>query len=103
MILLASFLSAAMLGPPLPVLRAAAVPVACLSSEEIHGAITAHEAIPPMQAHRHARDAAPGEILRIRLCREEGILLYQVTVLKRDGHVARVTIDASSGKVSGIR
>ena len=93
----------ALVGPALPVLPADSVPPVCLSADETHGAVNAQEAVPPAEAHRQARAAAPGDILRLRLCREEGVLLYQVTVLKRDGRVARVTIEAVSGKVSAVR
>jgi uncharacterized membrane protein YkoI len=47
---------------------------------------------------------APGELVRIRLCRGEGeVLYYEVTSVKRDGRVQRVTIDATSGKVAAVR
>ena len=61
------------------------------------------KAIQPAQASRHARQAAPGEVVRIRLCRQGDDYVYVVTTLKRDGRVARVTLEGQSGKVGTIR
>jgi uncharacterized membrane protein YkoI len=60
--------------------------------------------VDPARALDIARKAVPGsEVLRAALCREPDILLYQFIVLKTDGRVVRVTIDARSGKVVAIR
>lgn len=103
MIVAASLFVAALAGPALPVARIDSVQNGCLTAEEMHGAVNANEAVAPALAHRHAREAAQGDILRMRLCREDGVLMYQITVLKRDGRVSRVTIEAVSGKVSAVR
>jgi uncharacterized membrane protein YkoI len=36
------------------------------------------------------------------LCRNGDTLIYQVLMLRKDGKVVSVTIDASSGKVVGV-
>lgn len=41
--------------------------------------------------------------MRIRLCRQGEDFVYVVTTLKRDGKVARVTLEGKSGKVAAIR
>ena len=70
---------------PMPVIRVDdATPISCLSSEE-------------------TRHAAPGEVVRIRLCRQGEDFVYVVTTLKRDGRVARVTLEGQSGKIATIR
>jgi uncharacterized membrane protein YkoI len=94
---------AALAAQPVPILLADSSANGCLSQDEVHGAVNAGEAIAPAMASRHAREAAPGDLVRMRLCREDGILRYLITVLKRDGRVARVTVEANSGKVSQIR
>jgi uncharacterized membrane protein YkoI len=81
----------------------AAAPIACLSADETREAVTAGQVMQPALASRHARDAAPGEVVRISLCRQGESFVYVVTTLKRDGRVARVTLDGHSGKVSDIR
>lgn len=103
MIVAASLFVATLTGPALPVARIDSAPNACLTADEMHSAVNANEAVAPALAHRRAREAAQGDILRMRLCREDGVLMYLVTVLKRDGRVARVTIEAVSGKVAAVR
>jgi hypothetical protein len=78
-------------------------PIACLSAEETREAVLDGKVMQPAAASRHAREAAPGEVVRIRLCRQGEDFIYVVTTLKRDGRVARVTLDGHSGKVADIR
>ncbi len=75
----------------------------CLSGPDMREAISAQHAVQPDIALRNARAAAPGEVVRMRLCRDDDVLIYHVTTVKRDGRVQRVTIEASSGKVTDIR
>lgn len=87
-----------------PVITAdTAPPISCLSASETRDAVSEGKVMQPAAASRHARDAAPGEVVRIRLCRLGDDYVYVVTTLKRDGRVARVTLDAHSGKVADIR
>ncbi len=78
-------------------------PISCLSAEETREAVSDGKVMQPAAASRHAREAAPGEVVRIRLCRLGDDYVYVVTTLKRDGRVARVTLDGHSGKVADIR
>ena len=78
-------------------------PISCLSASETRDAVSDGRVMQPAAASRHAREAAPGEVLRIRLCRLGEDYVYVVTTLKRDGRVARVTLDGHSGKVADIR
>jgi uncharacterized membrane protein YkoI len=103
MFVAAALFAVALSTPALPVVRTDSLPNACLSADEMHDAVNASDAVQPTVAHRRAREAEAGDILRMRLCREDGVLHYHVTILKRDGRVARVTIEASSGKVSAVR
>jgi uncharacterized membrane protein YkoI len=43
----------------------------------------------------------PGEVVRARLCQRPDRLIYLLTVLARDGKVARAVVDASNGAVIG--
>jgi uncharacterized membrane protein YkoI len=80
-----------------------AQPISCLSQQETREVVSGGKVMQPAAALRHARDAAPGEVLRIRLCRQGEDLIYVVTTMKRDGRVARVTLDGHSGAVADIR
>ena len=43
----------------------------------------------------------PGTLVRARLCRGNDGLVYVLTVLARDGKVARLTVDAVKGTLVG--
>ena len=76
----------------------------CLSPGATSAAVSAHEVVDPAQAVDLARKAVPGsEVLRAALCREPEILVYQFMLLKADGRLVRVTMDAPSGKIISIR
>jgi uncharacterized membrane protein YkoI len=95
----------AVLATPLPIVQIddQTTPISCLSAEEMREAVSDGRVIEPIQASRRARSAAPGEVLRIRLCRSGENYVYVITTLKRDGRVARVTLEGQSGKVATIR
>ena len=52
-------------------------------------------------AIRVARSRMPGTVVRARLCRNGDSLVYVLTVLARDGKVARLTVDAVKGTLVG--
>ena len=97
-------LALALLATPLPIIRIdSPEPISCLSADEMRDAVAEGRVMQPAQASLHARHAAPGEVVRIRLCRQGEDYVYVVTTLKRDGRVARVTLEGQSGKVATIR
>lgn len=71
----------------------------CLSAAEQRTAITEGKAVPLAAARRAARQKMPGELVRARLCWQKEHLIYLLTVLARDGKVARVAVDAKNGAV----
>ena len=72
---------------------------ACLSKAEQRAAVAEHRAIPLAQAikslHTHGRRA---ELVRARLCRHGGRLVYVLTLLARSGKVTSATVDAANGE-----
>jgi len=86
---------------------AAADEQGCLSKDEQRAAITNGQAVTLATAIRAARVSVRGrtgkEVVKARLCREEGALRYVLTVLSKDGKVTRTSVDASSGKVVDAR
>lgn len=104
MMLVETTLALTLLAQPLPIVMVdSQEPISCLSADETRDVVSEGRVIQPAQASRHARNAAPGEVLRIRLCRQGEDFVYVVTTLKRDGRVARVTLEGQSGKVAAIR
>lgn len=79
----------------------------CLTQSEQRAAIATGQAVTLATAIRAARVSVRGrtgkEVVKARLCREEGALRYVLTVLAKDGKVTRTSVDASSGKVVDAR
>lgn len=87
-------------GPPHP---GAAAVRACLSQKERRAANESGKVVPLAAAMRAAKTRMPGTLVRARLCRGNDGLVYVLTVLARDGKVARLTVDAVKGTVIGKR
>ena len=76
---------------------AAAAERKCLTKEQQRAAIQSGKAVGLAVAVRAVKRR--GEVVRARLCEGGKGLVYMLTVLSRDGKVAHVTVDASSGLV----
>jgi uncharacterized membrane protein YkoI len=72
---------------------------ACLDQRERRA--EAGKFITLVAAMRTARTRMPGTVVRARLCRGPDGLVYVLTVLARDGKVARITVDAVKGTLVG--
>ncbi|WP_299562032.1 PepSY domain-containing protein [Enterovirga sp.] len=74
--------------------------LSCLSSGDAAEAVTSRRVVRPVQAISTAMRAVPdSDVLRAVLCRDPQALVYRITVLRRDGRMMRVTVDAPSGNV----
>jgi len=90
-------------GPAKPP-HAAAVPArACLDQKERRAANESGKVIHLAAAMRSAKKRMPGTVVRARLCHGKDGLVYVLTLLARDGKVARLTIDAAKGTLVGNR
>ena len=87
--------------PPHP--DAAAVSHACLDQKERKAVEESGKVIHLAAAMRTARKRAPGTLVQARLCNGKDGLVYVLTVLDRDGKVARLTVDAVKGTLLGQR
>lgn len=76
---------------------------ACLSQKERKAANESGKIIHLATAIRSVKRRMPGAVVRARLCRGKDGLVYVLTVLARDGKVARLTVDAVKGTVVGNR
>jgi uncharacterized membrane protein YkoI len=56
-----------------------------------------------VKAVNAARAAAAGEVIDSRLCGSPGNYRYVITLLGQDGKVMRVSVDAQSGAVLGMK
>jgi uncharacterized membrane protein YkoI len=81
--------------------RAAEVAHDCLDQKERRAEIESGRVVQLDVALRAARSKMPGILVRARLCRGNDGLVYMLTVLARDGKVARLTVDAVKGTLVG--
>jgi uncharacterized membrane protein YkoI len=76
----------------------------CLSKDQQRSAVGSGKAVALAKAIRASKRRSPGEVVRARLCQEDGgSLVYVLTVLSRNGKVTRTVIDAADGAVAGDR
>jgi uncharacterized membrane protein YkoI len=80
-----------------------AVTHACLDQKERKAVEESGKVIPLTTAMRAARKRASGTLVQARLCHGSEGLVYVLTVLARDGKVARLTVDAVKGTLVGQR
>jgi len=87
--------------------RAAELAHNCLDQKERRAEIESGRVVRLDTAMRAARSKMPGTVVRARLCRgNDGLgrgndgLVYVLTVLARDGKVARLTVDAAKGTLA---
>ena len=82
----------------------AAAGYVCLDQKERRAEAESGRLVRLAAAMRAAKSRMPGTVVRARLCHgpDDG-LVYVLTVLARDGKVARITVDAANGTLVGER
>jgi uncharacterized membrane protein YkoI len=74
----------------------------CLSSKEARSAVEKGHAVSLSKMVKRIQKATGGEILPTpQLCDNGGQLVYLVKVLRPDGSVETLTVDAASGNIAG--
>ena len=96
-----ALLAAASLFAGSPVQAAQPAKRLCLSPAETLEAVGAGSLVEPRRTLREAAENARAEALGARLCRWDDDLVYEITLLRQDGRVLFVYVDASSGKAVG--
>jgi uncharacterized membrane protein YkoI len=72
---------------------------ACMNSSDSREAVSEHKLLDPLAAVRTAQSTVHAELLSSKLCQWGEEFVYEVTMLKRDGHVVRVFMNAKDGKI----
>lgn len=81
-----------------PQTRRDGLPVlACVSSAETRDLFVTNKLVQPFRVMREAASAAQAEAIDIQLCRAQGSLVYDVTLLDRDGRVVHRLVSAANG------
>lgn len=75
----------------------AAAAAACLTQQEQRAAIRAGTVVRPGMVRRNV----PGELLNLKLCDRGGRLVYLATVMRANGTIRTMVIDAASGAPIG--
>ena len=73
----------------------------CLDQKERRAEVESGRVVRLDTALRAVRSKMPGTLVRARLCRGNDGLVYVLTVLARDGKVARLIVDAVKGSPVG--
>jgi uncharacterized membrane protein YkoI len=73
----------------------------CLDQKERRAEVESGRVVRLDTALRAVRSKMAGTLVRARLCRGNDGLVYVLTVLARDGKVARLTVDAVKGSLVG--
>jgi uncharacterized membrane protein YkoI len=81
--------------------RAAELAHVCLDQKERRAEVESGRLVRLDTALRAVRSKMPGTLVRARLCHGNDGLVYVLTVLARDGKVARLTVDAVKGSLVG--
>ncbi len=86
--------------PPAPpaAASAAAGERSCLNAADTRSAVARHGLVDPLAALRAAARKAQADPLRSRLCRSGDGFVYEMVLLRRDGKVLRVSVDAANGQ-----
>jgi hypothetical protein len=75
----------------------------CLDQKERRAETASGTVIRLAAAIQAAKNRMPGSVVRARLCHGQDGLVYVLTVLARDGKVARIVVDATKGTLVGGR
>ena len=75
----------------------------CLDQKERRAETASGTVIRLAAAIQAAKNRTPGSVVRARLCHGQDGLVYVLTVLARDGKVARIVVDATKGTLVGGR
>ncbi|MBV8848105.1 MAG: hypothetical protein JOZ16_00815 [Methylobacteriaceae bacterium] len=79
-------------------LAAQLAPLQCLSTDETREEIASARLVQPLLVMRRAAGDLHAEAVDGRLCRWNNELIYEISLLRRDGHIVRVLFNAANGK-----
>ncbi len=71
----------------------------CLSPGETRDTMQAQKLVQPYRAIMEASRGGNGESIAIKLCRLNALMVYQVTMLRHDGRLVYMLVDASNGSL----
>ncbi len=75
----------------------------CFSTAETREKILAHGLFEPFHVMRSAASRSQAKAIGVKLCRWSEELVYEMSLLRRDGHAIHVFIDAKTGQAVGSK
>ena len=75
----------------------------CLSEAETRLAVEQRKMIPPVRAVEAAQKVDAGESVSMRLCHDDATMIYDIAILRPDGRLVHVLIDAGTGGLAAPR
>lgn len=72
---------------------------ACFSTAQTREKIGLHKLAEPFRVMKNAATHFQAEAIGVKLCRWGEELIYEISLLRRDGHVIHAFVNASSGQV----
>jgi uncharacterized membrane protein YkoI len=73
----------------------------CFSTTETREKILVHNLFEPFHVMRSAASRSQAEAIGVKLCRWSEELVYEMSLLRRDGRVIRVFVNAKTGLAIG--
>lgn len=73
----------------------------CFSTAETREKILAHGLFEPFRVMRSAANRSQADAIGVKLCRWSEELVYEMSLLRRDGRVIHVFVNAKTGLVVG--
>jgi uncharacterized membrane protein YkoI len=73
----------------------------CYSAAETREKIASHELAEPFRVMKSAARKLQAEPIGARLCRRQDALVYDISLLRHDGHVIHLFLNATDGKAFG--
>jgi hypothetical protein len=70
----------------------------CYSVADTRREIAEHKLADPFPSMQAAGVLVQAEPLTARLCRSGDVFIYEISLLRRDGHIVKTLVDAASGK-----
>lgn len=70
----------------------------CFTMAQARGKIETHKLADPFRSMREIALRLQGEPLGARLCQLGEGLIYEISLLRRDGHIVKIHVDALSGQ-----
>jgi hypothetical protein len=83
---------------PLRPAAAQVAPLQCFSTDQTREEIESARLVQPFVIMRRAAGDLHAEAVDGRLCRWNNELIYEISLLRRDGHIVRVHFNAANGK-----